>query len=212
MELDCRDTLTERILSQRKMLVNKSSSVVKHFITVSKSCERIPDGFLRAGDMVALPESWFSMTLYFSKHSQVNITPSTRGDVLLDDGRIVLTCPENDAATAAFTYTLRDNARHVLRVQNRTGTSYTFLNDAGDCSVVLPHSFMIVQGKTMVASEDILPCLLFSVTTTCDHLLFIDSTNVPEGSAVYVSEGTTVLTFTPLKDDKYTSNVVIQSH
>lgn len=62
----------------------------------------------------------------------------------------------------------------------------------------------------MVANERIRSVYFFSMSGE-NNLLFLDRSTIPEGSNVYVSEGTTVLAFTA-HVGPHTSDVVIKSY
>lgn len=180
------------------MLVNQSSANVDLTSLPFYALTRVA-----RGSTYALPEGWQSFRI-----KGETIRPQQEGVVSVEGGKMTLTCARDDAGR--ISYTLEDNPRYFLCVHNRTDISYTFLNEAGECSIVPAHSFLTVTGKTMVANERIRPVHFFSVSGE-NNLMFLDPSTIPAGNNVYVSEGTTILTFTA-HAGLQTSDVVIESY
>lgn len=197
------DILHYSISSRLKMLVNKTVDSVR-LTTYSGKSALLTE--VLSGCTLLLPALWERLSVERAgRTSTREITPLDTGVLYLDDGRITLTCPTSQDDT----YTLEDNRYLTLYVQNRTDVNYSFLNEAAECTIVPARSFMTVVGKTMVCSATVSPTRFFS--TSSDKLLFSDLAS----SAVdkrYVSEGSTLLTFSARFSDLHSSNVVITTY
>lgn len=172
------------------MLANRSSTAIGYIC----HDDLVSAVLLRPEESATLPAGWQRLTLWSCDGGYTDVTPCTQGHAYLNDGKIQLQCN----TSFRFVCTVADNPRYRLRVQNRTSTAYTFLDDADRCVIVLPHSFMIVTGKTMIASE-LVPPTSFCSISAYNNMLLLD-------------EVTTVLTFTPLPNDALTSDVVIEAY
>lgn len=167
------------------MLANKTSFSVLLHASESPVATKVA-----SGATVALPEGLkeFYLTTRYNR-SPFQILSSQEGVVYLKPSNLAITRSTEHEHSV---YTITDNVRHVLHVQNQTkDLCFTFYGDDQECVIVPPRSFLIVTGKTTVRT--CFGASLRYVDTPTDTVIMANAT----------------LTFTPLPGDPHASDLVI---
>lgn len=171
------------------MFSNRSSSVINYICNTKNVA--LP-GTVVAGHIRVLPDDWiaFSVSVPGNKSYVFRREAQSRGTERIFLGKILCLYQED-------MYIFQDNQRYTLYVQNRTDSSYTFMDDEDgeepEYTIVPPRSFVPVTGKSVICSDH------------NDGLTILGD----EEKIGILSDNTEIL-FTPCKDRPFASSAIIQ--